>query len=262
MIYLQLIKYFLPKTAEDDWFLFLLGLTQVLIGSVINQGDMVGAWLFVWAMLAVWVLGLFFLQREIRRFREGGRRGKRPASRPRTPYRGLFDVPFVAATFACSALTLSLGGLFFLLLPRQAGATRSWSSGTMARHLTGFDEEVKLGQLGEILENDSVVMSVEFTDENRMPMHLPGEPLFRGVTLSQYENRTMAAPVSSVAPDDRQPAPSATPARASVHGDPPDHQARAQRLDNAVRHAADPRALGHFASGPVSQPARRHDFST
>ena len=69
MVYLQLIKYFLPKTAEDDWFLFLLGLTQVLIGSVINSGDMVGSWLFFWAMLAVWVLGLFFLQRESRRFR-------------------------------------------------------------------------------------------------------------------------------------------------------------------------------------------------
>ena len=37
----------------------------------------------------------------------------------------------------------------------------------MAKHLTGFDEEVKLGQLGEILENDSVVMSVEFADEER-----------------------------------------------------------------------------------------------
>ncbi len=68
VIYLQLIKYFLPKTAEDDWFLFLLGLTEVLIGSVTNQGDMVGAWLLFWAMLAVWVLGLFFLQREARRF--------------------------------------------------------------------------------------------------------------------------------------------------------------------------------------------------
>ena len=32
MVYLQLIKYFLPKTAEDDWFLFLLGLTQVSSG--------------------------------------------------------------------------------------------------------------------------------------------------------------------------------------------------------------------------------------
>ena len=186
MIALQLIKYFLPKTAEDDWFFFLLGLTQVLIGSVINQGDMVGAWLFVWAMLAVWVLGLFFLQRELRRFRmeEAGAASGQSAQ---DPYRGLFDVPFAGTTLRALALTLVLGGLVFLLLPRQAGATRSRSSGTMARHLTGFDEEVKLGQLGEILENDSVVMSVEFTAENRTPMHLPGEPLFRGVTLSQYE---------------------------------------------------------------------------
>ena len=61
LVYLQLIKYFLPKTAEDDWFLFLLGLMQVLIGSVVNQSDQVGAWLFLWAMLAVWVLGQFFL---------------------------------------------------------------------------------------------------------------------------------------------------------------------------------------------------------
>lgn len=187
MIDLQLIKYFLPKTAEDDWFLFLLGLTQVLIGSVIHQGDMVGAWLFFWAMLAVWVLGLFFLQREIRRFRMETEAGAVSGKSDPDPYRGLFDVPYVGTTLRALALTLVLGGLVFLLLPRQAGATRSRSSGTMARHLTGFDDEVKLGQLGEILENDSVVMSVEFADENRTPMHLPGEPLFRGVTLTHYE---------------------------------------------------------------------------
>ena len=74
LVYLQLIKYFLPKTAEDDWFLFLLGLMQVLIGSVINQSDQVGTWLFLWAMLAVWVLGQFFLQREARRFSAGAER--------------------------------------------------------------------------------------------------------------------------------------------------------------------------------------------
>ena len=187
MIYLQLIKYFLPKTAEDDWFLFLLGLTQVLIGSVINQSDMVGSWLFFWAMLAVWVLGLFFLQRESRRFGVEIKAVAVSGQVAADPYRGLFDVPYFGTTLRALALTLVLGGLVFLLLPRQGGATRSRTSGTMSRHLTGFDEEVKLGQLGEILENDSIVMSVEFADENRIPTHPPGEPLFRGVTLSRYE---------------------------------------------------------------------------
>src|SRR5439155_6568840 len=68
LVYLQLIKYFLPKTAEDDWILFLLGLMQVLIGAVISQSDQIGLWLFAWAMLAIWVLGQFFLQREAGRF--------------------------------------------------------------------------------------------------------------------------------------------------------------------------------------------------
>ena len=65
------------------------------------------------------------------------------------------------------ATTLALGGLIFLVLPRRAGATRNQADAPMSRHLTGFDEEVQLGQLGEILENDSVVMSVELTDDRR-----------------------------------------------------------------------------------------------
>jgi transglutaminase-like putative cysteine protease len=187
LIYLQMIKYSLPKTAEDDWFLFLLGLTQVLIGSVVNQGDMVGAWLFLWAMLAVWVLGLFFLQREARRFATDETPSVAVAAPTGDPYRGLLDLPYAATTLRMLVVTLFLGGLFFLLLPRQAGATRSRPQGSMSRHLTGFDEEVKLGQMGEILENDTVVMSVEFSDEDGTPIHPQGEPLFRGVTLTQYE---------------------------------------------------------------------------
>jgi transglutaminase-like putative cysteine protease len=189
LVYLQLIKYFLPKTTRDDWTLFLLGLTQVLIGAVINQGDVVGVWLFLWATLAVWVLGLFFLQREARRFNSVGQTvpmATRPSSED--PYRGLFDLPYLAASLRVLMLTMVLGGLFFLLLPRQAGATRARTAGAMNRHLTGFDEEVRLGQLGEILENDSVVMSVEFTDELNKSIQPKGEPLWRGVTLTTYEN--------------------------------------------------------------------------
>ncbi|MFI5456888.1 MAG: DUF3488 and DUF4129 domain-containing transglutaminase family protein [Isosphaerales bacterium] len=188
LVYLQLIKFFLPKTAEDDWFLFLLGLMQVLIGSVINQSDEVGAWLFLWAMLAVWVLGLFFLQREARRFAVIRRTSSRSEVQVATvdPYAGLFDRSFAVATVRVMVTTLALGVLIFLVLPRQAGATRSQPGAPMAKHLTGFDEEVQLGQLGEILENDSVVMTVEVTDRDGKPFQ-PVEPLWRGVTMFKYE---------------------------------------------------------------------------
>ena len=189
LIYLQLVKYFLPKTAEDDWFLFLLGLMQVLIGSVINQSDQVGTWLFLWAMMAVWVLGQFFLQREAQRLLPAqDMTAESYLTSPRVdPYDGLFDVPYVVATVRVLATTLALGGLIFLVLPRRAGATRSQANAPMARHLTGFDEEVQLGQLGEILENDSVVMSVELTDDDDKAIRPVEEPLWRGVTMLRYD---------------------------------------------------------------------------
>jgi transglutaminase-like putative cysteine protease len=186
--YLLIIKCTLPKTERDDWVLFLLSLTQVLIGAVINQADTLGVWLSLWSVLTVWVLGLFFLHRESNRF-DADPSAPLPSAAPADdPYRGLFDLPYGAATARVLGLTLLLGGLFFLLLPRQPGATRNRTTRSMSKHLTGFDEEVKLGQLGEILENDSVVMSVEFADEERRPTRPGGEPLWRGVALIRYEN--------------------------------------------------------------------------
>ena len=96
MVYLQLIKYFLPKTAEDDWFLFLLGLTQVLIGSVINHGR-------PGRRLALLLghagrLGAGSVLPATRESAGSGSR-RRPArssgQSALDPYRGLFDVPYV-----------------------------------------------------------------------------------------------------------------------------------------------------------------------
>ena len=197
LVYLQLIKYFLPKTAEDDWFLFLLGLMQVLIGSVtVNQSDQVGTWLFLWAMLAILgarrILSATHSSSVLGWKKISGGTLWQPSRREFQPpavdpYRGLFDLPYVAATARVMVTTLALGGLIFLVLPRQAGASRSQSGTPLARHLSGFDEEVQLGQLGEILENDSVVMIVQLTDENGDPIRPEEEPLWRGVTMLHYE---------------------------------------------------------------------------
>ncbi len=163
---------------------------QVLIGAVINQSDQIGTWLFIWAMLAIWVLGQFFLQREARRFLASSTvAGFRalPAGSVDV-YPGLFDLPYVVSTVRVLATTLALGGLIFLMLPRNAGATRTQAGAPTAKHLTGFDEEVQLGQLGEILENDTVVMTVEFLDEDGKTIRPDEEPLWRGVTMLHYDN--------------------------------------------------------------------------
>ncbi|WP_406700352.1 DUF3488 and transglutaminase-like domain-containing protein [Singulisphaera sp. Ch08] len=212
LVYLQLIKMFLPKTPEDDWFLVLLGLTQVLVGVFISQSDRVGLLMFSWAFLTLWVLTLFSLHRDSLRYRsiaspvfsasllpehrDSARSNSNAepvltattGSASEEAYPGLLDLPFVLSGIRVTALTLALGGVIFLAMPRRGTAARmSRGSDPVAGHLTGFDEEVQLGQLGEILENDSVVMSIELFNQDQQRIKPKDELLWRGVTLSRYE---------------------------------------------------------------------------
>jgi hypothetical protein len=185
LVYLELIYMFREESVENDWWMFALALVQVLVGTVVSQSDTVGLMLFAWAVLALWVLGLFSLRRDATRARPLA-----GAGRPGEPYPGLLNVPFLLSALRVTATTMALGGVIFLAMPRRASMGRSQRGDAPAQHLTGFDDEVQLGQLGEILENDSVVMSVELFDENdRTVAPGPTDDLrWRGVTMTNYQN--------------------------------------------------------------------------
>jgi len=185
LIYLEMVLLFRSKSQLEDWELFLLGLVQVMVGTVISQSDSVGLMLFCWAVLALWVLGLFSLQRDSVRARGASPAGGEPAAEP---YPGLLNLAFVMSALRVTLTTLALGGVIFLAMPRTPTMARSRSGDLLAQHLTGFDDEVELGQMGEILENDSVVMTVEMFDENESRVVPQGEPLWRGVTMAVYDN--------------------------------------------------------------------------
>ncbi|MGO9465406.1 MAG: DUF3488 and DUF4129 domain-containing transglutaminase family protein [Isosphaeraceae bacterium] len=190
LIYLQLIQFFLPKTAAGDWFLIGLALMQVAIGAVIGQSDQIGMWLLIWCMLAIWVLSQFFLQREANRLLSSspGTQGEELQMRSVDPYRGLYTLSYGFAALRIIAGTLAVGGVIFLVLPRHGGvATRAQPATPIGRHPTRFTGEVQLGQLGEILENDSVVMTVELSDGDGKVIRPDTELLWRGVTLTHYE---------------------------------------------------------------------------
>jgi transglutaminase-like putative cysteine protease len=217
LVYLQIIKMFLPKTVEDDWFLFLLGLTQVIVGAF-QPGDYVGVVILAWALTAMWTLGLFHLRREAGRVLTPAPEPATPASpepepgpepkavplvhslREPDPYPNLVNGPFLASVSGMAMLTLLLGGLIFLLMPRwESDRARRFRAQGMTSHLTGFSDSVKLGQMGEILENDSIVMSIEMFDSNDRRVTPELEGLWRGISLQRYENgrwsRSRARPV-------------------------------------------------------------------
>jgi transglutaminase-like putative cysteine protease len=187
LIYLQLVKMFLPKTIEDDWFLYLLGLVQVLIGVYLSQSDAVGQLLFAWGLLSLWTLGLFHLHRESERNLppQGSQFLPRPGRDD--PYPGLVNRSFVLNLMGVATMTLLLGGIIFLLMPRWSarGGARGQSG---PNYLTGFSDEIRIGQLGQILENDRIVMTVESFDESGAKTKPEDDVLWRGVSLEIYED--------------------------------------------------------------------------
>lgn len=190
LTYLTWIKIAMPKSVEDDWFLFLLGLVTILTAAVISQSDIVGQFIFVWAIVSLWALTMFYLEREAARARNPEQRANlAPEFRIKTadqPYVKIFDRPFLWSGLRVIGTTLALSVIVFLLMPRADRMTMSRRAGAATRHLTGFDEEVKLGQLGEILENEAVFLTVEFFDDAGKATLPKEEPYWRGVTMSEY----------------------------------------------------------------------------
>jgi transglutaminase-like putative cysteine protease len=187
-VYLQLIKMLSPKTVEDDWYLVGLGLIQVLIGAFLARGDRIGLVLVAWAITTLWTMGLFYLRRRADQQIAAGDRSILPAIDPLDPYPSLVDLPFLSATAKVAMTTLVLGGLIFLVLPRWTSARGNPRSIGTARHLTGFSDDVKLGQIGEILESEEVVLSVELYDEDDRRIKSAPEQLWRGVALTDYRD--------------------------------------------------------------------------
>ena len=186
LVYLQLIKMILPKSVEDDWFLFSDALVQVVIGVVLSGSGVVGTLLGLYAFSALWTLGLFQLRREIDRESPPPEVSITPRLDRDQPYRGLLNFGFLLSALLVALTSLALGVLIFLLIPRSSRTAPR--GGPAAPATTGFSPDVKLGEIGKILENQDVVMTVELFDGDGDRVRPGVELLWRGISLVQYQN--------------------------------------------------------------------------
>ncbi len=189
LVYLMAVKLFLPKSVEDDWYLNLIGLVVAVIGVYSSQSDLIGVLLILWALMSLWTLGLFFLRREAARRVQPAQVTIRSTIDTTDPYRGLINAGFILSTLGIASATLALGMLVFLLMPRwPVKGQNRFGNNPSAKHLTGFSNQVTLGQMGEILESDGIVMSVEFSDQDNASVVPEPDILLRGLSLTRYEN--------------------------------------------------------------------------
>ncbi len=195
---LMVVKVFLPKTVRDDWLMLMLGLGQVLVGGVNDpRNPWVGVVLVLWAVVTIWVLALFYLRREAFRRRETADVHVTPGLSSQLPYPGLLTPMFFLATLSVAAVSLILGGIIFMIMPqvpRNPNSNNLVGSDGGGSDQTGFTSDVRLGELGRVLESNNRVMTVELFQIQQRPNQIerrriapPEDLLWRGVVLDSYE---------------------------------------------------------------------------
>jgi len=116
---------------------------------------------------------------------------------------------FATGTISIATISILIGLMFFLLIPRLWIGNRNFlnddDDAPLARHasLTGFTEQVTLGEFGEILESTEPVLEIRLFDhltgeeldveQHAAQMGYSGEPVFRGSVLKTYQNGRWSA---------------------------------------------------------------------
>ncbi len=178
-VFLQVYRLLVRVDTRGNLIVVLLAFAQLLLAAIltIQLGFLL---VFVgFSITAVWALLL--LQLEDAEERQVAR-GPIPApARSRS---------LLGAIYLLYVTTMSVGlllgtGAIFLLMPRlQIGLAEGFAAPV---HVSGFSEEVRLGDVGLIKRNDDPVMRVSVTDPDGDPVALP--LYYHGLALDTFDGQ-------------------------------------------------------------------------
>lgn len=245
--YLQIVLMLQPKNDRVYWHLLLLSFLQIAVGAIQSSGFLFGSLMVLYLFVALLAMAAFFMLRETRPFLQevpGARRktavggavkGRtrvrvdRPSTAPRPWFVRLIGdgtesevTPRLWKQVVSIGLwTLLVASVFFFVAPRRGGSTMllTANEGVVGRAI-GYNQQVELGEVGQIQSNQQPVMEVQFVEADSGRVYeLSHEPYFRGAVLGTYErNRWRPSYRPSGAPyrPRERPRPMDTPS--SLHG--------------------------------------------
>jgi transglutaminase-like putative cysteine protease len=206
LIYLQIIMLFQQKTVRVYWQLLVLSVLEVVVATAIVSSLLFGVLLVVYLFVALAALGLIFILRESElHLSHAAARSKttlatraRRAANSRWPLRREIDVlpssePDLPRQILGSGIlwrtagigvgTLIVATVCFFFLPRFG---RALADATGQQALVGYNPNMKLGDLGPLLQNTEIVMHVELFDTAGNFVEPLAPPLLRGSVLNYY----------------------------------------------------------------------------
>ncbi|MCF8721395.1 transglutaminase TgpA family protein [Nitrospina gracilis] len=176
-----LLTRFLYKTELNDYLYgYLVSIVCLLIGAIFTQ-DLVFAFMFLaFYLILCWALMFYHMIVE----KVGSRatpQDFRFAGEADSARGSLFGL----SSFMI-LVSLGITATIFLTFPRFGLGFLELASSSSP--VTGFSDQVRLGDVGEIKQNQSVVMRVEFTRHGQ-PYRPKSKVLWRGVALDHYDGQ-------------------------------------------------------------------------
>jgi hypothetical protein len=177
MLFATVIRLYSATTTRDYLFLTMMGFTSMLAAAILTVDTVFLVFFFVFLGLAVST----FVALEM--WRSAQDTVTRPMEAGSDAADHLHNA--LGATSAGIALAaLAVGAIIFMILPRFSGGYMS-ALNMQSTMMTGFSDDVELGELGEIKKNSMVVMRVT-VDGGLSEAH---GVRWRGVALTKFDGK-------------------------------------------------------------------------
>jgi hypothetical protein len=182
LIFATLVRLYSSRTQRDFIFLALLAFAAMLASAILTVSTSFLIALAIFLCLAV----SSFVGLEIRRSSTGA---VTPALDPASPAARRLQRALALTSFLVAAGALLLGGLIFFLIPRfTAGYLSAFN--LQPSLVTGFSDNVTLGEIGIIKQSNEVLLRVRVQGDPALAQQIH----WRGVVLTDFDGRRWFTP--------------------------------------------------------------------
>ncbi len=177
MLFATIVRLYSATTTRDYLFLTMMAFTSMLAAAILTVDTVFLAFFFIFLGLAVST----FVALEMWRSAQGA--VTRPMESGTAAAEQLHNALGITSV-AIAVGALAVGGVIFLILPRFSGGYMSGLN-MQPTLISGFSDDVELGEIGEIKKNSMVVMRVT-VDGGLEAAH---GVRWRGVALTKFDGK-------------------------------------------------------------------------
>ncbi|HSB29507.1 MAG TPA: DUF3488 and transglutaminase-like domain-containing protein [Pyrinomonadaceae bacterium] len=190
IVFLSAVKLLQVKKDRDWVFLYLISFFEVLLAAGLSFSPTFLGTLTLYLLAGISAVTAFEIQKarravalaetrllvppDSRLFKKNGKRRRRGNTEA-------VRLPLVAVSLLVLIFVMALP--LFLIAPRSGASALTRSGGGLS-HFVGFSENVTLGEIGSLKQDDGIVMRVRIEDAQP-----PGTLRWRGVALDEFTGR-------------------------------------------------------------------------